>query len=99
MHADIWGNEEADKLAKIGLNSSKNNLDVDSKYNNSQNRIRIVSYWRKDDTRSHKIDSKLRKFIKHIDIEKHQIEWSTNRAIKDLRFGVATYSTKTTCLR
>src|ERR1044072_5146106 len=48
---------------------------------------------------SHKIDSKFRTFVKHLNLEKHQICWSTNRAIKDFRFGAASHCTEAICLR
>ena len=38
-HTSIWKNEEADKLAKTGLVNSEGNLDIDSSFNNSINRI------------------------------------------------------------
>ena len=67
----ISGNEEADRLAKEELNSSVTNLDINSEFNNSLNRLWVVSYWKDGIRILYKIDSKLRKFLKYTNNKYH----------------------------
>src|SRR5205085_1926110 len=58
----------------------------------------ILPTWNSD-CGTHIIEKHTRSFIKHINKLEHQLEWSTSRPIKDLRFGASSYLTDAACIK
>lgn len=93
----IWDNEKADELAKEGALQGIHNI---HSLTDNNNIIRVTPEW--IDIHSHRnliIDRKLRSFIKYTNKLEHQIGWSTNRAIRDLRCGATSFEVNATSIR